>query len=236
MSDRSSLFFDTRVLAGIAIIAIGILLLFDNLGANININFWQFWPLILIIIGIGQLSRPAEIRQTSSGWILIILGVIFLLNSLDVWDIDFRYIWPILLILIGFAILRHSMRGEAGRASGEDYINLSFILGGGEFKFHSKDLKGGKLTAVMGGGKIDLTETDFRENAILIDAFAFWGGIDIIVPSSWKVNMKGTPIMGGMENKTGRSGLESTTGQGAAEKTLVVSGTAIMGGIEVKNR
>jgi len=54
-----------------------------------------------------------------------------------------------------------------------------------------------------------------------------WGGIEIKVPEDWVVVNFGTAILGGFENKT-----RPLPG---ASKRLVVTGTAIMGGVEVKN-
>ena len=69
-------------------------------------------------------------------------------------------------------------------------------------------------------------------NAIAIVAmplnFAFWGGIEIRVPEDWEVQVKGTAILGGY-------GDETRTIEGDGRKVLVVTGTAIMGGVEIKN-
>jgi hypothetical protein len=54
-----------------------------------------------------------------------------------------------------------------------------------------------------------------------------WGGIEIKVPDEWEVVNRGNAFLGGFEDKT-----RPLPG---ANRRLVVTGTAIMGGVEVKN-
>ena len=61
----------------------------------------------------------------------------------------------------------------------------------------------------------------------IIDTFAFWGGIEIKVPEDWEVVNYGSAFLGAFENKT-----RPLPG---ASRRLIVTGTAIMGGVEVKN-
>src|SRR6266511_2459578 len=39
-----------------------------------------------------------------------------------------------------------------------------------------------------------------------VDAFALFGGVDILVPKDWRVSLSGTPILGGYEDKTTGNG------------------------------
>jgi hypothetical protein len=61
--------------------------------------------------------------------------------------------------------------------------------------------------------------------------FALWGGIEITVPPEWTVDVKGLPLLGGFDNKA-RSSVREAGGPG---QVLVVRGTALMGGVEIKN-
>lgn len=221
---------DIKALIGLVIIVFAVVILLQNMDLIPYINMWIFWPVFLILIGLSQVLRPRESRQTLSGGIFIVVGLLFLLNNMDIIYFRFRDLWPFILLLIGFAILRQAMIGPKSGESENDFINLTFILGGGDHKFNSKSLRGGKVSAIMGGGKIDLTDADMVEDEVFFDIFAFWGGVELIVPQTWQVNMKGIPILGGAENKTGPDP------NGTAQvKRLTVRGTAIMGGMEVKN-
>lgn len=228
---------DVKVFIGIAIIIAGVLLFLDNnLGLDLRIDLFDFWPLILMAFGLSHILQPKEARQTIWGWIMLGIGVLFLLDNLHLIYFEFSDLWPLLLILIGFSMLKkHTSLGTDKDKNGPDFINLSFILGGGNHVFTSQNLTGGNITAILGGGKIDLRRAGCEGDTLTIDAFAFWGGIEIMVPYHWKVNIQGTPIMGSFENQT--SSIDNIDGiqVNLPPKTLIVRGSALMGAVEVKN-
>ena len=216
-----------RSIIGLMIVLIGVLLLLENFGMDIDINLWDWWPLILVLIGLGHLSRSKPNQRVLSGWIFIILGVLFLLDryhflGFDVWDL-----WPVFIILAGLSLLNHLHRRPVATADG-DSINQTFILGGGTIINSSKALSGGNLTAIMGGGEIDLINSEMAGDEMVLDVFAFWGGIELRIPKSWQVEVQAIQILGGVDNK-------ASTGSVAASKKLIITGTAVMGGIEIKS-
>ncbi len=236
MEKKGKVYFDARIIVAMFIIAIGVLFLLENLGVPIEFNFWELWPVVLILIGLSQLSRTRDTGQSLGGWILIIIGVLFLLSNLAIIPYDFFDFWPVILILVGLLILKNAFWGFKKTPSSNDFINLSFMLGGGDFKFNTKNLKGGKITAIMGGGTIDLREADMQEDEIVIDAFALMGGIEFKVPTTWEVNVQGTPILGGMDNKAAfHAANDKDSRLGRSQKKLTLKGMAIMGGVEIHN-
>lgn len=230
MEQRRS-FFDFKVFIGLIILIYGLLLLLRNMGYDTGVHLWEYWPVLLILLGLRLLIQPREHRQFVTGSALLILGGLFLLSNLDIIDLRWRMIWPLMIILLGLAMLYSSVWKQGKQALGQDSINLSMIFGGGEFRFDSKALRGGSITAIMGGGSVDLRDAEMTDDEIVIDTFAMMGGIEIIVPGHWTVIMQATPILGGMDNKSTSVAQQ----QGKPSKRLLIKGTAIMGGIEVKN-
>ena len=53
--------------------------------------------------------------------------------------------------------------------------------------------------AVMGGCDMDLRRAEIEGPEVEITAFAFWGGINIIVPEGFDVELQGFSFMGGRE-------------------------------------
>jgi predicted membrane protein len=236
MEEKAKINFDARVIIALFVIVIGVLFLLENLGVPVSFGIWELWPVVLILVGLSLLSRTREVSQSLGGWILIAIGVLFLLSNLNIIPYGFIDFWPVILILVGILILKNAVWGFRKPPSSKDFINLSFVLGGGDFKFNSKDLKGGKVTAIMGGGTIDLREADFQESEIVIDAFSLMGGIEIKVPTTWDVNMQGTPLLGGMDNKTAyHAANDKDSRPGQSHKKLTLKGMAIMGGVEIHN-
>jgi hypothetical protein len=83
--------------------------------------------------------------------------------------------------------------------------------------------------AFMGGGQIDLRQARFAANPVTIHAWAFMGGIEIIVPENAEVHVTGLGIMGGFDHGAAGEGDEGAP-------TIIVKGLAIMGGVNVERR
>ena len=236
MEKKSKTFLDARVIVALFIIALGVLFLFKNLGVPIGFDIWELWPVVLILLGLSQISRPSDSGQALGGWIILTIGVLFLLSNLDIIPYGFFEFWPVVLILVGILILKNAFWGYKKTPGSKDFINLTFMLGGGDLKFNTKNLKGGKITSIMGGGSIDLREADIQEDNVVIDTFSLMGGIEIRVPTTWEVNSQVTPLLGGMDDKTSyHAGNDKDSRPGKAPKTLTIKGIAIMGGLEIKN-
>jgi len=104
---------------------------------------------------------------------------------------------------------------------------LVAAMDGIEFVSRSEALRFGSGTAVMGGMAIDLTEVQSADT-ITLDLKAIMGGIDVLVPAHWRVEMASTSIMGGTENLTD----PDTAADDAT--VLVVDARAYLGGITVR--
>lgn len=101
--------FVDRLFIGIIIIAIGVVFLLNQLGYDISIGyiFSNFWPVIMILLGFGDLMK----RRGFSFWslLMIALGAIFLGRNLDLidWGIGdiIGSLWPIAIIAVGISMI-----------------------------------------------------------------------------------------------------------------------------------
>ncbi len=84
--------------------------------------------------------------------------------------------------------------------------------------------------AVMGGCELDLRRAELDGPEIEITAVAFWGGIDILVPEGFDVELQGFSFMGGRDLKLRDVPLVP------GSPRIVVRAYAVMGGIDVKSR
>lgn len=110
-----------------------------------------------------------------------------------------------------------------------DHVDRTVFLSGSDFKYSSKVLKGGNLSAIMGSNKVILSDADMVGNTLTINVFAFWGSIELYIPKNWKLNVKCIPIMGGIQHK-----VISEENFVEKVKTLTIKGTIIMSNIEFK--
>jgi hypothetical protein len=93
----------------------------------------------------------------------------------------------------------------------------------------SKNLKGGKVTAIFGGADINMLQADFQ-GVIELDATCIFGGLELIVPSNWNVKVDITTVLGGVEDKRPVELIGDNP-----DKVLLLKGTCIFGGVEIKS-
>jgi predicted membrane protein len=144
---------------------------------------------------------------------------------------------PALLILGGLIIMikprkkKHCIPGSNRAIVSENAIHTNIVFGGRKEIITSKDFKGGTVTAVFGGCEINLLQADSLDSQIVLDIRATFGGCEIIVPSHWDVKNEIEPVFGSVEDQRTIRTQEANEGR----KTLVLQGSCVFGGIEIKS-
>lgn len=218
-----------------------------------DIPHWVFsWQMLLIALG-----SFLAIKQAFTGGslfaplVLMSVGGAFLVPEINP-DITIRrYVWPVVLIVLGlYFILRHIRLNNRSREekkkqpsggiedatvidetfdSKEDFIQATSIFGGTKKNVISKNFRGGNLVSIFGGTELDLTRADFTGTAT-IDLTTIFGGTKLVVPSHWEIKSEAAVIFGGIEDK--RSIPPSQEG---TPKRLLLKGTVMFGGIDIKS-
>ncbi len=219
--------FTPKLFFGLALVAVGVVYTLAEFFSGFDPEeILRFWPLLLVTVGLSKLFWPASGSSRITGTFLVALGVVLQLNLLDYLDVN---LWPLVLVLIGLRIAWQGLMGRASGAVGDaSAVNAVAVLAGATRNSNSDDFRGGDLVAFMGGCEVDLRKARVAGEPAVIDAFAFWGGVDIKVPEDWTVVCKGLPLLGGFEDNT-RPPVENT-GQ-----VLIVKGFAVMGAVEIQN-
>ena len=135
-----------------------------------------------------------------------------------------------ILIIIAAVIFFVANDRYSTRASDRKITNSNFsanaFLSGVEQEIHSSAFRGADVSVFMGGADLDLRNASIEGDEARIDLSVTMGGVEIRVPRDWTVDNRLTPVLGGVENHT------RSTGSG---KRLVVVGSVVMGGVEIKN-
>lgn len=206
---------------------------------DIDIFFPGWWTLFLIIPGLISMVRYGF--NWGSG-ILVIIGLVLLFDELDIIDDGaiWKLIFPLVLVAVGIYIIASFFRGgtkkniEADEYSksksykydSTQYPRYTAILGGGDYKNNTEDLKGIVAEAILGGLSIDLRDAKITED-IVLELTAVLGGIDIFIPDNVRVEIiSGVPVLGGFEHKINRNAISGPK--------VRIKYTAVLGGIEVK--
>ena len=98
-----------RLFWGVLLIGLGATLLIDNFTDVVYISgrdIAQWWPMILILVGIGKMTGTVGGR--SDGFGLFLFGTWFLLNTMSTWN--YRDTWPVLIMFWGLKLIWQSYR------------------------------------------------------------------------------------------------------------------------------
>lgn len=220
-----------RLIIGLVLASLGMLWTLDNLGMVDASRYINWWPALLVLFGLLKLTGIGLSRSMPAAAFFLLIGSVLLLGHLGIVHIS---LLPLFLIAAGVAVISRSLStGGDGAASGpgdtHDRITSFALLGGVKRRNSSDHFRGGDLSAVMGGIELDLTDATPHEGRAVIDVFAMWGGVEIIVPDDWRVELEISPIMGGFEDSTKLAPDVPVAG------VLVVRGFVLMGGGEVSN-
>ncbi|MEO5976387.1 MAG: DUF5668 domain-containing protein [Chryseolinea sp.] len=226
-----------RVLGGLIVVGVGAILLAKQVGTEFP--DWMFsWPVILIVIGVYTGARH---RFRNVGWLIpVAIGSAFLLDEI-IPELDFgHFVWPVLIITTGLIMIfkrsRHEEfykkweRDHNNEASTEGMIDSVVFFGENKKQILSKDFKGGESVCVFGGIEVNLTQADIQ-GRVYLELVQVFGGAKLIVPSHWKIESEEmVSVFGGLNDKRQ---LQNTVTDHT--KTLVLRGTSVFGGIDIKS-
>lgn len=216
---------NAAVVSGTALIVFGGLLLLSQLGV---IHDWfNFWATVFLFVGFLNFFQSERSRPW--GILLMAAGLLIELQQLGAIHVQLQTYWPILIIAAGAVMVWRAFQqpAEGDREGMSPHLNVFAIWGGGEYRIRTKDFRGGDLIALMGGFDIDLRDADIGGDQAVVNVTAFMGGGVLRVPENWAVSMQVGAFLGGHSLKA-REGPNPN-------KTLIVKGFAVMGGIEVRN-
>lgn len=90
---------------GVLLIGVGVLALLDNFDYISIVDFWQYWPLFLVVIGLGMMIDFSSPKQFTDGLMLAVIGCWLYASLEHLWGLTFRNSWPIILIVCGVNII-----------------------------------------------------------------------------------------------------------------------------------
>lgn len=230
MTSANALRITPRLIFGLGILLIGLLWTLDNFDVLESEGVLRWWPVILIAVGAARFLDPMASKAGSA--IFIVLGTLLLLDVADYIDFDFGDLFPLAVAVIGGKLVWDALSRRTTRTGiGDDpssTVTAFAFMAGVTRQSSAAAFRGGDASAIMGGVELDLRNAQIADGEeVIIDTFAWWGGVEITVPENWRVVGKVLPLMGAFEDKT-----RATGGSGPV---LIVRGTVVMGGIEVKN-
>jgi predicted membrane protein len=221
---------------GAIVVAIGVLLLLDNLGIFRFHDVWQYWPVLLVAWGISRLVDSNSPSGYVWGGVVTLVGAFLLLDTLDIISFNFAVIWPLLLIAFGVSVLVKALERNRIRAGGPQYptspvVDTHAIFSDNKSGTDAKDFQGGQATAVFGAARFDLRNASMTVDEARIDVNVVFGEVEVRVPETWSVINRASVLFAGVNDKT----IHPKPDPAVKTPRIIITGSVVFGGITLRN-
>jgi len=243
------------IFIGLILIGGGLIYLFSNIGLidNSIVEIVVSFPMLFLLLSLYWICR----KHFFWGTIIAISSLFFLLPKISKFYPDLiifpcenltiqNAIFQILFILLGIAIISKVLEKRKKEDPNKEYeiferlkdsnfiqrlfSGKNVIFGSSKNIVLSPIFKGTDINIMFGGAILDLRKTDIEEGETIIEANVMFGGLEIYVPSSWEIIINTTSILGATEDK--RFYIDEKP---HSNKRLIIKGSCIFGGMEIKN-
>jgi predicted membrane protein len=220
---------------GAIVVAVGCLLLLDNLGIVRFHDIWQYWPVLLVAFGVSRIVDSRTPSGYVCGGIVALIGAFLLLDTLDIIVFNFAVVWPLLLIAFGISVLVRALernRFPVGVASSTaPVVGTHAFFSDSKSGSDTQDFHGGDATAVFGAARFDLRNASMTVDEARIDVNVVFGEVEVRVPETWSVVNRAAVIFAGVNDKT----IHPKPDPNVKTPRLLITGAVIFGAITLRN-
>lgn len=234
-----------RTTLGIILIVVGLFLVLRMFGlfSPLFFSFHFGWPVILVIIGL-IIGAKSNFRK-NAWWILILIGGTHMLLPYIpfIGGVPTRQIlWPALLVIAGIVIILRKRddhwdeRWQHNKnvhllSTDADTINIDATFGGRKEVVTSRNFKGGIIRASFSGVELNLAGAEAGVQPVVLEVYASFAGVEIIIPSHWELQNEIQPTLGSVEDHR----VIRTSDTASDRKVLVLRGSCNFGSVEIKS-
>ncbi|HEX5630485.1 MAG TPA: LiaF domain-containing protein [Acidimicrobiia bacterium] len=217
-----------RTLFGALVAGLGILFLLDATGAvDAGEVISRWWPAAIVALGVFQ-GMAGSTRRSATVLVLVGLGLLAVTSGI-LGSAAWGYVWPVALVLVGLWILFGWGNRYGSRPADDEEVDGIAVLGSARLATRSQSFRRASVTAILGGVTLDLSEARPVAGGATVTITSLLGGVAVLVPPGWLVEIRGLPLLGGWDDTTDRSAV------GADPPRLEVQVLVALGGIEVKH-
>jgi predicted membrane protein len=109
-------------------------------------------------------------------------------------------------------------------------IDTEVVFGGSEQVYLDPVFRGGQISTVFGGVKLDLRRTELPEGETWLTVESVFGGVEIDAPAEWNIEIRGESVFGGFTDRR-----PSAVGDGYGDgRKLIIKASCVFGGGEIK--
>ena len=210
------------IIWGVILVMVGVIYGLNSLNiVDINLFFPGWWTLFIIAPCVIGLVTDGDKTGSIIG---VIIGVLLFLGANDIIDYDliWKLIFPLIIIVVGLSLIFKDRFNSKITKRIEDIADnknngVTAVFSGEDVSFNNR---------LFTGIKCDLRGAKIKKD-VVINAYSFFGGTDILVDDNVKIAVSSTSIFGGVDNK--KKNNDSTS-----DITIYVNAICIFGGIDIK--
>jgi predicted membrane protein len=214
-ADAPRLRVTTNLAWGICLILFGTVLILDRLQLVAATQMLRFWPVGLVIFGAALVMQSLQRVDTAQP-----------AQRHDGFNPGHVIVWVILALVFsqGFS------RDVNVRTDSSATTNMVAVMSRHQQISSAPVFRAAEMTTIMGRAELDLRKTTVAagEEAV-IEVFTLMGGSTIRVPEGWSIDLRATPVMGGVRDR--RSGPRDTPGA----PRVVIRGLIMWGGLDIRS-
>lgn len=118
-------------------------------------------------------------------------------------------------------------RSQRSRSAG-NRRHLLVTQGGTHLRVSAAEMDDAAISVLMGGALVDFRNAQPSARPIRVDVLVVMGGVQIVVPSTWNVQIEADVTMGGIRDM--RSGVVDAQ----RPVDIEITGRVLMGGLEIR--
>jgi hypothetical protein len=211
-----------RILVGLAAVAVGSALFVDRLGGAAVVGGFlrRWWPLLLVVLGLGYLISTSSQRWAVVGPLMIIaLGGVLLPFTLGAIDRDvFPMLWPAGILLAGAGLALIGADWGHEDLPSRNQFRRFVLLRGTRVASTASSFRRANITAVFASFQLDLRRATLRPGAV-INVTAIFATVDVRIGRGVEVQLREPFVL----DRRGLR-LETPSPSGPAELTINVLG------------
>ena len=93
------------LIAGLILIVVGAVLLSVNLGYGVPLALLQYYPVVLLALGLIGVVVPSRHLQRSTGIWLLASGIYCAISEFNLFDLGWGSAWPIFIVAYGIQVI-----------------------------------------------------------------------------------------------------------------------------------
>lgn len=100
-----------KLAVGLGLLAIGILGFTDAVDIWEPGNLWEYWPLVLVFIGVANEMEALRQRRGNGGFVLIAVGTWMFIGNNEYFGLDHGSAIPVAIAVVGLGLITHALLG-----------------------------------------------------------------------------------------------------------------------------